>query len=86
LLVHYFSQDDQRFHDFARFVALMGGKPAKGTPVRRDSHTAPTLHVVWVRSNAEYLERESSAFPTSARTGESIDTDASPAFVFATRD
>ena len=55
MLVHSFSQSDDWFADFARFVEALGADAAKGKLVPIPEHNKPTLHLGWVRGEEQYL-------------------------------
>ena len=57
MLVHSFSQSDEWFDDFKAFSALLGASAEKGKLVQAPSHTQPTLHLGWVRGDAEFLTK-----------------------------
>lgn len=57
MLVHSFSQLCEWFEDYAAFVSLMGGIAAEDRMVSVGTCSGVSLHLAWVRGNADYLSR-----------------------------
>lgn len=58
MLVHSFSQASEWFQDYAAFVALLGGSAvSENTLVSVGVRSGISLHLVWVRGDAQYLSR-----------------------------
>lgn len=57
MLVHSFSQSCEWFEDYAAFVSLMGGVATKDSMVSVGTRSGVSLHLAWVRGNAEYLSK-----------------------------
>ena len=57
MLVHSFSQSSEWFQDYAAFVSLMGGSAKENSTVSVGSRSGVSLHLAWVRGNAQYLSR-----------------------------
>lgn len=55
MLVHSFSQSGEWFEDYATFVALLGGRATENTIVSVGICSNVSLHLAWVRGNADYL-------------------------------
>jgi hypothetical protein len=55
LLVHSFSQSDDWFEDYARFVALFGAEAAPNTAVEGKETEPIRLYFAWVRGSENYL-------------------------------
>ncbi len=57
MLVHSFSPSSEWFQDYAAFVALMGGSAKENNIVSVGSRSGVSLHLAWVRGNAQYLSK-----------------------------
>ncbi|MBV5311122.1 hypothetical protein [Chromatium okenii] len=57
MLVHSFSQSSEWFQDYAAFASLMGANPAEDSMVSVGLRSGVSLHLAWVRGNADYLFR-----------------------------
>lgn len=57
MLVHSFSPSSEWFQDYAAFVSLMGGSAKENSTVSVGSRSGVSLHLAWVRGNAQYLSR-----------------------------
>ena len=55
LMVHSFSQDDQWFEDYAKFVRLFGAVGTRNKVVTAEDREGVCLHFAWVRGNEKYL-------------------------------
>ena len=55
LMVHSFSQNDQWFEDYAKFVRLFGAEGTHNKVVTAVNRDGIQLHFVWVRGNEKYL-------------------------------
>ncbi len=57
MLVHSFSQSSEWFQDYAAFVSLMGGSAKENGMVSVGFRSGVSLHLAWVRGNAQYLSK-----------------------------
>ncbi len=57
VLVHSFSRSCEWFEDYAAFVSLMGGIAAEDRMVSVGTRSGVSLHLAWVRGNADYLSK-----------------------------
>jgi hypothetical protein len=57
MLVHSFSKSSEWFQDYSAFASLMGCKPSKDSMVSVGSRAGISLHLAWVRGNADYLSK-----------------------------
>lgn len=57
MLVHSFSQSSEWFQDYAAFASLMGSNPAEDAMVSVGARSGISLHLAWVRGNADYLSK-----------------------------
>ena len=55
MMVHSFSQDDQWFEDYAKFVRLFGVESIRDKLVNAGNINGIQLHFSWVRGNKKYL-------------------------------
>ena len=57
MLVHSFGQSSEWFQDYAAFASLMGSNPTEDSVVSVGTRSSVSLHLAWVRGNADDLSK-----------------------------